>query len=279
MAECILETPKILVLQAQLGDWDNLNHLIVCKETNKAVIIDPFFAEYWITVCAKNGWDLEQVWLTHSHWDHSKGVEGLSDKQVWVHSNESERGWNGPSNNAWDNPANSYVKQQIGALEIEAHCTPGHTPGHMTFIGEGVVVSGDCMFLGRCGRTDLFGGDIIAQRSSLIYLRDLLLKLPSDWIVLPGHQYSLPDGTNPSHISVEELLSNNEALIALDSDAKWNALEFLSFDDNLAEKARRERAKSQVIQAKHSWNCRLLSLFLLYLVLLPLRDVCRRSPS
>ena len=33
----------------------------------------------------------------------------------------------------------------------------------MTFIGEGIVISGDCMFLGRCGRTDLFGGDVVAQ--------------------------------------------------------------------------------------------------------------------
>ena len=47
----------------------------------------------------------------------------------------------------------------------------------MTFIGEGVVVSGDCMFLGRCGRTDLFGGDVDSQRKSLIHLRKRLLDL------------------------------------------------------------------------------------------------------
>ena len=40
MADCILETEKMLVLQAQLGEWDNLNHLLVCKKTNKAVIVD-----------------------------------------------------------------------------------------------------------------------------------------------------------------------------------------------------------------------------------------------
>ena len=115
----------------------------------------------------------------------------------------------------------------------------------MTFIGEGVVISGDCMFLGRCGRTDLFGGDVIAQRSSLQYLRTILSKLPSDWLVLPGHQYQLSNGSNPTYITVEELLSTNEALMALDDDSKWNALDFLSFDDNLAEKARREKAKAQ----------------------------------
>ena len=92
MAECILENEKMLVLQAQLGEWDNLNHLLVCKETKKAVIVDPFFADYWSNICSENGWDLEQVWLTHSHWDHAKGVYGLQEKQVWVHENESFTG-------------------------------------------------------------------------------------------------------------------------------------------------------------------------------------------
>ena len=245
MAERILETEKMVVLQAQLGDWDNLNHLLVCKKSNKAVIIDPFFSDYWLNICASNGWELEQVWLTHSHWDHSKGIDGLQDCQIWVHRDETLRGWDGPSNQEWTNSANSLLIQKIGALEFEAHCTPGHTPGHMTFIGEGVVISGDCMFLGRCGRTDLFGGDKAAQRSSLIYLRNRLSTLPGHWIVLPGHQYRLGDGSNPTYITIENLLSNNEALKALDDDEKWQSLDFLSFDDNLAEKARRQKAKLQ----------------------------------
>ena len=84
MAELIFETEKITVYQAQLGDWDNLNHLLVCKETGKAVVVDPFSANYWLNFCNENKLHLEQVWLTHTHWDHSKGVEGLQHKQVWV---------------------------------------------------------------------------------------------------------------------------------------------------------------------------------------------------
>ena len=245
MVECILETEKMLVLQAQLGNCDNLNYLLGCKKTKKAVIIDPFFAEFWSNICTENGWDLEQVWLTHSHWDHAKGVEGLQEKQVWVHEYEALRGWDGPSNNEWNNQANSFVTQKIGELELEAHCTPGHTPGHMTFIGEGVVISGDCMFLGRCGRTDLFGGDVDAQRNSLFHLREQLNDLPKDWLVLPGHQYQLSDGTNPTFITVEQLLNDNEALAALDDDEAWNNLDFLAFDDSLAEKARRDKSRAQ----------------------------------
>ena len=245
MEKIIFETSKMLVLQAQLGDWDNLNHLIVCKNTKNAVIVDPFFSEYWLNVCFRNNWELLQVWLTHSHWDHSKGVEGLSDKQVWVHTFEKERGWDGPSNNEWTNEACTFVLQRIGNLEFEVHCTPGHTPGHVTFIGEGIVISGDCLFLGRCGRTDLFGGDINAQRKSLSYLRNRLQELPEDWLVLPGHQYALNDGRNPTFVKIKELLEENEALQALDNDENWANLDFLSFDDNLAESARRQKARNQ----------------------------------
>ena len=245
MADCIFESEKMLVFQAQLGEWDNLNHLLVCKKTNKAVIVDPFFSDYWLRICSDRGWELDEVWLTHTHWDHAKGVEGLKDKIVWVHEYETQRGWDGPSNREWSMEANNFVNQKIGELEFEAHCTPGHTPGHMVFIGEGVVVSGDCLFLGRCGRTDLFGGDSEAQRRSLHHLRTRLSVLPSNWIVLPGHIYPLEDGSNPTYTTVEKLLSNNEAIAAIDDDYAWNNLEFLAFDDDLAEKARRQRASTQ----------------------------------
>ena len=109
----------------------------------------------------------------------------------------------------------------------------------------GVVVSGDCIFLGRCGRTDLFGGDIDAQRKSLIHLRARLMDLPSGWLVLPGHHYQLLDGSNPTFLPVETILSDNEALNALDSDEAWESLDFLAFDDSMAEKARRERSRAQ----------------------------------
>ena len=61
MAECILETKKMLVYQSQLGEWDNLNHLLICKKTGKAVIVDPFFSEYWSEICAVNGWELSLI--------------------------------------------------------------------------------------------------------------------------------------------------------------------------------------------------------------------------
>ena len=69
--------------------------------------------------------------------------------------------------------------------------------------------------------------------------------LPGEWLVLPGHHYEMPDGSNPTFTTVETLLNTNEAILALDDDDLWYSLDFLSFDDNLAEKARRQKAQSQ----------------------------------
>ena len=126
----------------------------------------------------------------------------------------------------------------VGDLTFEAVRTPGHTPGHLTFLGHGIVVSGDCLFLGRCGRADLHGGDPAALRASLVYLRSRMQALPDDWVVLPGHAYELTDGRVPHLLTLAEVLTGNEAMAALDSDEAWAALPFLAFDDALARRAR-----------------------------------------
>lgn len=244
----ILDNDEIIVLQAQLGEWDNLNHLLICKKTKDAVIVDPFDGKYWHDICNNNGWKLCSAWLTHSHWDHTKGIEqaqqiGGEGFKIFIHQNEKERGWEGPHTNLFTCAEMAYEQVKVGQLIFQAHCTPGHTPGHTTFIGNGLVISGDCLFLGRCGRCDLFGGSADKQRQTLRYLKRVLTTLESDDIVLPGHQYALKDGTLPTTMKVEELLLSNSALLAVDDDRAWSSLDFLAFDDSMAKKAKRQRAK------------------------------------
>ena len=244
----VLNTERLMVLQAQLGDWDNLNHMLVCKATKKAVVVDPFEAGYWFATAEREGVEFTGVWLTHSHWDHAKGVEealrlGGRGFEVVVHEAEAERGWDGPHTRALSCAPLVSTALLVGELAFEAVRTPGHTPGHLTFLGHGIVVSGDCLFLGRCGRADLFGGDEAALRASLLHLRSRMRRLPDDWLVLPGHRYQLSDGRNPTVMHVGDLLESNEAFAALDRDDDWNALPFLAFDDDLATSARRQRAR------------------------------------
>lgn len=245
----IYDGGEILVMQAQLGEWDNLNHLIICKSTGKAAIVDPFSGTYWMDVCERHGFSLESVLLTHSHWDHTKGVEAISKEapnaRIWVHELESLRGWEGPDTNRWNNPPMTCTDFKLGELMFNIHCTPGHTPGHVTICGNGIVVSGDCLFLGRCGRTDLFGGDVETQHDSLVYLKSVLTDLPRDWLVLPGHQYAMSDGRNPTFLTVDELLKENAALRAAGNWTEFRKLEFLTFDDSLADQARRQSAQKR----------------------------------
>ncbi|MDC0055683.1 MBL fold metallo-hydrolase [Deltaproteobacteria bacterium] len=246
MNSSILSGNGMTVIQAQLGEWDNLNHLLVCEKTGEACIVDPFSGEHWLAACKKNDWNLKSALLTHSHWDHTRGVQTLFDTgvEIWLHQDEEKRGWAGPDNGRFTHSALSTTTFKVGELIFEIHCTPGHSPGHITIIGNGVIISGDCLFLGRCGRTDLFGGDLEEMHQSLVYLKAVLQGLPSDWLVLPGHQYSVSDGSIPTFLSVSELLNKNEALIAAGNKEEFYALEFLAFDDSLAEKARRKKARN-----------------------------------
>ncbi len=74
----------------------------------------------------------------------------------------------------------------VGGVELEVLHTPGHTPGHCCFLlaDEGVLFSGDQLFAGSIGRTDLPGGDL---RALLQSMRTKVLTLPDEVRVLPGH--------------------------------------------------------------------------------------------
>jgi len=73
------------------------------------------------------------------------------------------------------------------------------------------------------------------MHESLKYLKSILMESSEDWLVLPGHQYVLADGNVPTYLTVHQLLKQNEALKAAGDDDAFHALEFLAFDDSLAE--------------------------------------------
>jgi len=80
----------------------------------------------------------------------------------------------------------------IGRLTLTFMHTPGHTPGSQCFLVDGRLVSGDTLFIGSCGRTDLPGSD----PSEMYYsLTQRLAALPDDTVLLPGHNYGGPRST------------------------------------------------------------------------------------
>jgi glyoxylase-like metal-dependent hydrolase (beta-lactamase superfamily II) len=74
-------------------------------------------------------------------------------------------------------------KLALGALSFKVLHTPGHSPGCICLLGEGVLFSGDTLFKGSVGRTDLPGGDMEQLKTSF----RRLLELPPETRVLPGH--------------------------------------------------------------------------------------------
>ena len=72
----------------------------------------------------------------------------------------------------------------LGPWHFEVRHVPGHSPGHVAFIGHGLCVSGDVLFAGSVGRTDLLGG---SHEQLIDSIRDRLLTLPDDTRVLTGH--------------------------------------------------------------------------------------------
>ncbi|MEC7097301.1 MAG: MBL fold metallo-hydrolase [Candidatus Thermoplasmatota archaeon] len=244
----VFENDKLILYQHELGEWDNLNHLIICKVTKHACIIDPFDGRFWYDFCQNKGVKLTHIWLTHTHWDHVKGVDELlelSDNQLTLkcHILEQERGYASVKASWWTHGEFSQVAETFGALEFSIHCTPGHTPGHVTIIGNEILVTGDCLFLGSCGRTDLFGGDEEKQRQSVLYLKNIFQTLSPNSIVLPGHYYQIDDGSIPKNSILSDFLKINKAINSAHDVMLWQELPFLSFDDNMAEQARRQRAK------------------------------------
>jgi glyoxylase-like metal-dependent hydrolase (beta-lactamase superfamily II) len=163
--------------------------------------------------------------------------------EIRCHQLEQQRGYNAAYIQWWSHDEFTSQTCAVGGLEFSIHCTPGHTPGHVVIIGNGIVISGDCLFLRGCGRTDLLGGDRDKQRASLKYLQTIFNTLSGTNLVVPGHQYKLPDGTTPTVMQLSKVITSNEALSALNDDAKWESLPFLSFDDDIAAKARRQKAQ------------------------------------
>ena len=243
--------------QAELGSWQNLNHLVVCRRTGSCVIIDPFDGQFWDRIVEDLELDLQGIWLTHTHWDHVCGVDGLQEKRpdlpVRFHINERKRGWSGDGNHAWDHDQGHPIVERVGNLEIEVHVTPGHTPGHLTFTGPGFIISGDCLFLGRCGRTDLFGGDQTAMWNSIRYLKEILENCDEEVLVFPGHRYETSEGEAPTASLVREVLENNPVFLAKDL-TEFTTLPFLAFDDDMATQARRRRAKEETQRMDSSNN-------------------------
>jgi hydroxyacylglutathione hydrolase len=172
--------------------------------TTQALVVDPGGDAPLISSFLKSqGLVCEQIWLTHSHFDHCGGVARLMSEGVKIlYGHIIEREFRqrvediltlyGISSKDMKNSPEPthYIKGgetlEFQSVEFKVLFTPGHSPGHLCFYApsENVLLAGDTLFNGSIGRTDLPGGDYKTLINSIV---EKILILPDDTKVLSGH--------------------------------------------------------------------------------------------
>jgi hydroxyacylglutathione hydrolase len=161
---------------------DNFSYIIADETTREAAVVDSSFnAGEIIRVLKTEHLTLKYVVNTHGHSDHTAGnTELLSVFNAKTVAHKLSR------INA-DIKVNDGDILRVGNVSIKVIHTPGHTPdGICLLVDNEKLLTGDTLFVGECGRTDMPGGN---SRSLYDSLFNKLLKLDDDVEVYPGHDY------------------------------------------------------------------------------------------
>ncbi|MFB6465823.1 MBL fold metallo-hydrolase [Cytobacillus sp. Hz8] len=189
-------------IQIPLGPIQT-NCYIVKNENQSCLIFDPGAEGNKLIQFLKNeGLNPVAILLTHAHFDHIGAVDDIRDYfQIPVYLHENEADWLGNPDLNGSNflthdllikikPADYLLKGEkelkIGDFSFFSYETPGHSPGSLSYYFQDsrYVISGDALFQGSIGRTDLVGGN---HDQLIESIHAKLLTLAEDTIVLPGH--------------------------------------------------------------------------------------------
>jgi hydroxyacylglutathione hydrolase len=199
--------------QIQVGFMAVFCYIVACPNTKEALVIDPAGDEDKIIRRLKDkGYELKYIVNTHGHGDHTCGnarVKELTGAKIVMHKLDDQL-YNTPEGHAQSRqwgfapspPVDVLIedgdKVVIGDVSLEVMHTPGHSPGGVCLYGPGHVFTGDTLFVGGIGRTDLPGA---SMEDFMRAVKERLLTLPGDTVVWPGHDY----GARPtSTIEVEK---------------------------------------------------------------------------
>lgn len=188
----------MIIRTLTVGPFQENCYLVGDAVTRDAVLVDPGDeAPRLIAAVQAEGWTLRALWITHGHIDHVGGIAGVKrqwDVPVYLHPSDRplydravEQGRRfgvvieAPPAPECDLAEGDVVT--VGNLSFGVIHVPGHAPGHVAFIGHGVVFGGDCLFAGSIGRTDLPLCDPRALAQSL----ERFAALAPESVVYPGH--------------------------------------------------------------------------------------------
>jgi glyoxylase-like metal-dependent hydrolase (beta-lactamase superfamily II) len=191
----------MIVEQIKVGFMDVFCYLVACSRTKEALFIDPAGnEEELVNFIRQENLALKYIVNTHGHADHTCGnkkVKVLTGAKIIMHEID-DRVFSTPEGHAmarqWgfepSPPADETVKDGdaivVGDVSLQVIHTPGHSPGGICLLSDGNLFTGDTLFVGGIGRTDLPGS---SHEQFMKSIKEKLLSLPPETIVWPGHDY------------------------------------------------------------------------------------------
>ncbi len=187
--------------QMKVGFMDVFCYIITVPDSNDALVIDPAGDEECVVDRVQQmGMNLKYILNTHGHPDHTCGnarIKELTGAKILMHQMDDElfnslegqtmfREWGFQASPPADFTLKDGDDVVLGSLALKVLHTPGHSPGGICILGEGNLFTGDTLFVGAVGRTDLPGA---SARQFMTSIREKILTLPGETIVWPGHDY------------------------------------------------------------------------------------------
>ncbi len=168
---------------------ENFSYVIGCPVARVGAVIDPAGDAGAILGAARDaGLTVKYIFNTHNHADHTEGnaaIRKVTGARVLMHTLDARE---------YSGEVDILIERdqifRLGDISLSIIHTPGHTPGGICFLAEGNLFTGDTLFVGDSGRTDLPGG----HRPTLGASIRKLMALSADTVVWPGHDY----GPTPS---------------------------------------------------------------------------------
>ncbi|MEK0326622.1 MAG: MBL fold metallo-hydrolase [Nitrosopumilus sp.] len=171
----------MILIQIPREPEKNFTYILADEKTKTGALIDPGIpAEEYLERSKKSDIAIKYVVNTHSHWDHILGNDEairLTGAELIMHKNSKGEG----SRKVVDGDT-----IELGATKIKVIHTPGHSPDGICLLADKKLLTGDTLFIGECGRTDLPGGSSEQMYDSLFHK---IAVLDDDIEVYPGHDY------------------------------------------------------------------------------------------
>lgn len=190
---------SLKLIRVQAGVYAVNCYIIYCEDKKEGIIVDPGGdADSILEFVREKDLKIKYIVLTHGHGDHIGGLKELKDAlnaKIAIHEDDVEM--------LRDGDKNLSSKMLMGRVEVEPDLilkegsilefgnekaevihTPGHTLGGICLVIQDNIITGDTLFAGSIGRTDLYGGDFDTLMKSI---KEKLMKYPDATKIFPGH--------------------------------------------------------------------------------------------